>query len=89
MIEKYTATDEIINDARHIHSIEVGVEGDCGILHTVGSCGVVRIDVATVAGQGAWVPWFNVWDSERIIERINAAFVWRVTYTPAAGGDDE
>jgi hypothetical protein len=53
---------------------------DCSNGYTVGREGVTRIDVAMENGQYEAVPWFEIYIGEKIVARLNAAFITQVTY---------
>ena len=46
----------------------------------LGVNGITKIEPYDETGEMACVPWFNVWQGERLICKVNAAFVHRVEY---------
>ena len=45
-----------------------------------GAAGVTRIEVYHEPGNGAAVPWFAVWAGDRLVARVNSAYVESVGY---------
>jgi len=45
-----------------------------------GSNGVTHIEAYQEPGQGAYVPWFAVFEDAEIVSRVNAAHVVQVVY---------
>ena len=52
---------------------------------TVGGNGVTAIEPYDEAGQGAYVPWFNVWRGQSLWLKVNAAHVRSVEYAQGKG----
>lgn len=67
--------DTILTDKREISSVSFGEEGFC-----VGHNGVTRIEAYQEPGQSAYVPWFAIFEDDKIVARANAAHVVSVAY---------
>lgn len=69
---KYTMLSK---DTRPIYSIVMQIHA-----HQVGKDGVTNISVVDETGEMAYVPWFEVWRSDKLYVRVNAAYVHEVYY---------
>ena len=68
-------TETILTDIRGIYSIQAG-----GAIYEIDCGGVTDIVPYMEPGQGAYVPWFAVFEDGQITARVNAAYVSQVTY---------
>ena len=66
----------IAKDSREIKCLTLPDD----ITITVGHHGVTKIQVYDECGQGAYVPWFKVWEGHRLDRRVNGAYVEQVVY---------
>lgn len=67
----------LASDTRPIQSVTTQRE----YYFCVGREGVTEIKLCFENGQGAEVPWFAVYESDKITARINGAFVEYISYT--------
>lgn len=68
--------DALLDETRRIKSIYWEPDGE----YVVGQNGVKTIRVVHVAGQGAYVPWFEVVLDDGTVSKHNAALVAGVAY---------
>lgn len=70
----------LLNDPRPIHALWYAVTDLGDANYVVGSHGVTSICVIPVAGEGAYVPWFEVAREGNSPVRVNGRYVVDVTY---------
>lgn len=77
--------ENILNDDRRIRAIATS-EGNC--FWEVGHNDVNAIRLESVPGDGAFVPWFQVWRNGELWQRVNGKYVESITYVsqPIRGG---
>lgn len=54
-------------------------------VYTVGGNGITAIEPYDEIGQGAYVPWFNVWRGRELWLKVNAAHVRAIEYVQEGG----
>lgn len=68
--------NNMLNDNREIK--EIWWEPDGAI--QVGRNNITKIRCYGEPGQGAYIPWFEIWKEDKLINRINGALICGVTY---------
>ena len=65
-------------DTRAISSLFIA--GDYQRSYTVGRYDITKISAVDEVGNGAYVPWFEVWKGDQLFARVNASYVSEVFY---------
>ena len=79
--------DVLLTDKRRIESLYF--PGPAEDVITVGVLGVTKIVPVSVNGEMAPTVWFEVWEGDNLVQRVNGRWVESVSYYETNNGGDE